>query len=190
MDYIHFEKYKIFPMTYCPIRKLFYINIPKTKFIKSNKKMRFNFIIGGNIINDKSYLIKLIDGKKVNEINFIEYDNKVKKLNDNFYQEFIKPKIKIIKNYSSDMSSEKETFSSDDEYSQLGKKIMPELKENNKEEGNIEQFKKRKRIISCDVTCHLKSILRNKLGLNINKCDNKVNNKNKRVRFGSVEFSY
>ena len=67
---------------------------------------------------------------------------------------------------------------------------MTELKKNNKEEVNIEKFKKRKRIISCDVTCHLKSILRNKLGLNINKCDNKVNNKNKRVRFGSVEFSY
>ena len=177
-------------MTYCPIRKLFYINIPKTKFIKSNKKMRFNFIIGGNIIIDKTYSIKLFNGEKVNEINFIEYDNKVKKLNDNFYQEFIKPKIKILKNYSSDMSSEKETFSSDDEYSQLGKKIRPKLNENKNDEGNIEQFKRRKRIISCDMTYNLKSILRNKLGLNLNRCETKINNKNKRVRFGSVEFSY
>ena len=42
--------------------------------------MRFNFIIGGNIIIDKTYSIRLFNGEKVNEINFIEYDNKVKKL--------------------------------------------------------------------------------------------------------------
>ena len=177
-------------MTYCPIRKLFYINIPKNKFIKSNKTMRFNFIIGGNTVIDKSYLIKLFNGEKVNEINFIEYDNKVKNLNYNFYNEFIKPKLTITKNYSSDISSEKETFSSEDEYSQLGKKIRPKLNESRKDDGIIEKYKKRKRIISCDMTCHLKLILRNKLGLNINRCETKINNKNKRVRFGSVEFSY
>ena len=44
VDYVKLEKYKIFPMNYCPIRKTFYINIPKKKFIKSNKTMRFNFL--------------------------------------------------------------------------------------------------------------------------------------------------
>ena len=61
---------------------------------------------------------------------------------------------------------------------------------NKLEEGSIEQFRRRKRIISCDETFHLKSILRNKLGINFNRCQSKNNNEPKQVRFGSVEFSY
>ena len=194
VDYIKLEKYKIFSMNYCPIRKTFYINIPKKKFIKSNKTMRFNFMIGGHKVLDKSYLIKLYNGERINEINFIDFDKKIKQLNDTIYKEISKPKI--IKNYSSDISTERETFSSDDdEYSQLGKKIN--IKKNKVikkigqlEEGSIEQFRRRKRIISCDETFHLKSILRNKLGINLNRCESKNNNAKKRVRFGSVEFSY
>ena len=188
VDYIKLEKYKIFRMNYCPIRKTFYINIPKKKFIKSNKTMRFNFIIGDYKVIDKSYLIKLYNGEKINEINFIEVDRKIKRLNDSIYNEILKPKI--VKNYSSDNSTKRDTFSSDDdEYSQLRKKEKKN-KEEEIEKGSFEQIRRTKRIISCDETFHLKSILRNKLGINFNRCQSKNNNETKQVRFGSVEFSY
>ena len=177
VDYIKLEKYKIFSMNYCPIRKTFYINIPKKKFIKSNKTMRFNFIIGDYKVIDKSYLIKLYNGEKINEINFIDVDRKIKRLNDSFYNEILKPKI--VKNYSSDISTKRDTFSSDDdEYSHLRKKDKKN-EEEEIEKGSFEQIRRTKRIISCDETFHLKSILRNKLGINFNRCQSKNNNEPK-----------
>ncbi len=189
VDYVKLEKFKIFPMNYCSIRKIFYINIPKSKFIKSNKTIRFNFIINGNKILDKSYIQKIYNGENVNEYNFIEYDNRIKLLNNTIYKEFFKPKIHI-NNYSSDLSTEIGSIpSEDEEYSNLGKKIQSYKKIEKLEEEYLSCFNKRKRIISCDVNFHLKSILKNKLGICLNRSESKCEN-SKKVKFGSIEFSY
>ena len=105
VDYIKLEKYKIFRMNYCPIRKTFYINIPKSKFLKSNKTIRFNFIINGNKVIDKSYIQKSYNGEYVNEYDFIEYDKRIKSLNNKIYKELFKPNI-FNKSYSSDLSTD------------------------------------------------------------------------------------
>ena len=78
-DYSDNDKSMILPMKYCPIRKLFILSIPKTKFIlaqKDCKIVRFNFIYKGNMFfEEEQYKLVDFNGKKVHEINFSDYDN-------------------------------------------------------------------------------------------------------------------
>ena len=91
------KKFEIFPLKFCPIRKRFVFDIPKKKFfLKSNKTLRFNFITNDEIIVDNSFNSCNINNVFVNEINFIDIDNKIKKLNETIYN--FKKKSKIRKN--------------------------------------------------------------------------------------------
>lgn len=99
------KKFEIFPLKFCQIRKRFVFDIPKKKFfLKSNKTLRFNFIANDEIIVDNSFISYNINNIFVNEINFIDIDNKIKKLNETIYnfkkklniKKYLKP-IKILK---------------------------------------------------------------------------------------------
>jgi len=91
------KKFEIFPLKFCQIRKRFVFDIPKKKFfLKSNKTLRFNFITNDEIIVDNSFLSRNINNVFVNEINFIDIDNKIKKLNETIYN--FKKKLNIKKN--------------------------------------------------------------------------------------------
>ena len=187
--FVKLEKYKIFPMNYCPIRKTFYINIPKSKFLKSNKTIRFNFIINGNKVIDKSYIQKSYNGEYVNEYDFIQYDKRIKSLNNKIYKELFKPNI-FNKSYSSDLSTDiTSSPNKDEEFFNLKKKNQSHKTIKKLEEEYISSFNKSKSIISCNINYHLKSILINKSGIYLNRSENKLKN-SKRVKFGSVEFSY
>jgi hypothetical protein len=90
------KKFEIVPLNFCPIRKRFVFDIPKKKFfLKSNKTLRFNFIANDQIIVDNSFYSCNINNIFVNEINFIDIDNKIKKLNEMIYN--FKKKIKYEK---------------------------------------------------------------------------------------------
>ena len=85
-------------MNFCPIRKRFVFDIPKKKFfLKSNKTLRFNFIVNDEIIVDNSFFSCNINNIFVNEINFIDIDNKIKKLNETIYN--FKKKLNMKKKY-------------------------------------------------------------------------------------------
>ena len=92
------KKFEIYPLNFCPIRKRFVLDIPKKKFIlKSNKTLRFNFIANDEIIVDNSFFSCNINNIFVNEINFIDIDNKIKKLNETIYN--FKKKLNMKKKY-------------------------------------------------------------------------------------------
>lgn len=90
-DYYDNEKSMILPMKYCPIRKYFILQIPKTKFVlakEDSKIVRFYFIYNGNMFFEEEQY-KLVDfkGKKVHEVNFSNYDKNLYD-NDNIYCNF------------------------------------------------------------------------------------------------------
>lgn len=72
-------KYKILLVKFCPIRNCFVFEIPKSKFLKKKKIMRFNFIIDNKIIIDPSFDFVLFGDSYVNQIDFKVYDDKVLK---------------------------------------------------------------------------------------------------------------
>ena len=86
-DFFDNNKSMIFKMKYCPIRKLFFFPIPKTKFVlakKDCKIVRFIFLYDGNIFFEEE-LYKIVDfnGKQVHEINFSKYDEIINENNIN-----------------------------------------------------------------------------------------------------------
>lgn len=70
-------KFKILPLKFCSIRNTYVFDIPKSKFTKNKKIMRFNFIIDDEVTVDTSYDYVLFGDCYVNQIDFKEYDNKI-----------------------------------------------------------------------------------------------------------------
>lgn len=197
-DYFDNNKSMIFKMKYCPIRKIFFLPIPKTKFVLAKKEykiVRFLFLYDGNTFFEEE-LYKLVDfnGKQVHEINFSEYDEINNKININDTEDEDE-----MQGLSYKKSTEKPSnvyndytplsFSSDEE---------KEKKNSRKESKDSNEIKKQKfeRVKKKGKTCKLRnpkylkiiSILKGKnFGRRKGSCpfDNE-----RHVRFGTVTFSY
>ena len=196
----NYNKFKIFNLNFCPIRKKFVFDIPKKKFIKSNKIFRFVFLINNKIFIDKHYKCILINGIIMNTINFKEIDEKIKFLNKTIYKEIILKnmlnQMKLISSDSTNFDSEEDNNNNNENYllnyknnfhllykknpKNNKKKLINDLinKNNN---NKITIFNEKNS--DNESSLSPKSILKTKKN-NINK-----NNKRK-VSFGKVQFSY
>lgn len=196
-DYLDNTKSMIFKMKYCPIRKIFFFPIPKTKFVlakKDCKIVRFVFLYDGNIFFEEE-LYKLVDfnGKQVHEINFSKYDEIINENNitnigeeDEMqglsYKKSTEQKSNVYNDYTP------LSFSSDDENEKNSRK---ESKDSN--EIKMKKFERAKRK---GKTCKLRnpkylkiiSILK---GRNFERRKGSCPFDNGRhVQFGTVTFSY
>lgn len=80
------DEYKIKKLKFCPIRKAFVLDIPKTKFYNSKKVINFNFIKNNEIFFDNAYKKVLYANKTyVHQIDFSLYDKGQKFLDENVY---------------------------------------------------------------------------------------------------------
>ena len=194
IDYQDTNKTMILPMQYCPLRKYFVLQIPKTKFVladQNNKIVRFNFLYKGNIFFDEEqYSIVDFKGKRVHEINFSQFDerkcqliNKMN-LNENTLV-FTKQKSHYIKKESL------LSFSSDDDNEKNG--LRKKSKDSN---GNIKpKFERNKKK---GKTCKLKnsnflkiiSILKDSQIERQKRRRRCTLNPERHVQFGTVTFSY
>jgi len=210
-DLSDISKFKIINLNFCSIRKRYTCDIPKYKFLKSNKTFRFNFIINNEEIVDNNYKIKFINNKYINEIDFKVIDEKVKILNEKIYNPIIYGKVlsrlRSKSNDSTEPEEDERAFNSsedeEDDYKSLrAEKTKNEEKFIRKRSERISDdlsktFKvnriemppitgKRKRIISsCSDIIEIKGIL--KRSGSIYQSDRK---KNRRISFGKVQFAY
>lgn len=111
-DQRNYKKFKIFKLNFCPIRKKYVFDIPKKKFIKSNKIFRFVFLINNKIFIDKHYKCILINGIIINTINFKEIDEKINFLNKTIYKDII---LKNMFNQMKLVSSDSTNFDSEED---------------------------------------------------------------------------
>ena len=218
-------------MQFCPLRKIYTFDFPKSifksqhKITKSSslsspsshanaKILRFNFIINGKLLIAPHYQLINIDNHYINQIDFVEIDEKIKNNNKIINKYLYKSKskcdyeIKYIQNInkhnkcsnlfhelSYDNDSEGED---DDEYGGLRLGIKTNNNNNtiiskvSREcfNNGIDTKRIRKRFTTDSImfnnVTHLKSIL---------KCTMKMNcverrAKERRVSFGTVQFSY
>ena len=194
IDYQDMSKTMVLPMKYCPLRKYFVLQIPKTKFVlaeQNSKIVRFNFLYKGNTFFDEDqYSIIDFKGKRVHEINFSQYDKKKCHLiNKNFLNEntlsFIKQKSHYIRNESL------LSFSSDDDNDKIGLRKFSKDSNGNGKPKFVRNKKKGK-------TCKLKNSNALKI-ISILK-DGQIERQKRRrrctlnperhVKFGTVTFSY
>ena len=198
-DLSDINKFKIINLNFCSIRKRYVCDIPKFKFLKSNKTFRFNFIINNEEIVDNNYKMKIINKKFVNEIDFKLIDEKIKFLNEKIYNPIIYNfRLRTKSNDSTEPEEDKIFNSSDeDDYESLraentnkkfkrnrNERISDDLTKNNKFEIAPIQNKRKRNISSSDIF-EVKGIL--KRSGSIFHSERK---KNRRISFGKVQFAY
>ena len=199
-DLSDINKFKIINLNFCSIRKRYVCDIPKFKFLKSNKTFRFNFIINNEEIVDNNYKMKIINKKFVNEIDFKLIDEKIKFLNEKIYNPIIYNfRLRTKSNDSTEPEEDKIFNSSEDEddYESLraentnkkfkrnrNERISDDLTKNNKFEIAPIQNKRKRNISSSDIF-EVKGIL--KRAGSIFHSERK---KNRRISFGKVQFAY
>lgn len=199
-DLSDINKFKIINLNFCSIRKRYVCDIPKFKFLKSNKTFRFNFIINNEEIVDNNYKMKIINKKFVNEIDFKLIDEKIKFLNEKIYNPIIYNfRLRTKSNDSTEPEEDKIFNSSEDEddYESLraentnkkfkrnrNERISDDLTKNNKFEIAPIQNKRKRNISSSDIF-EVKGIL--KRAGSIFHTERK---KNRRISFGKVQFAY
>ena len=199
-DLSDINKFKIINLNFCSIRKRYVCDIPKFKFLKSNKTFRFNFIINNEEIVDNNYKMKIINKKFVNEIDFKLIDEKIKFLNEKIYNPIIYNfRLRTKSNDSTEPEEDKIFNSSEDEddYKSLraentnkkfkrnrNERISDDLTKNNKFEIAPIQNKRKRNISSSDIF-EVKGIL--KRSGSIFHTERK---KNRRISFGKVQFAY
>ena len=199
-DLSDINKFKIINLNFCSIRKRYVCDIPKFKFLKSNKTFRFNFIINNEEIVDNNYKMKIINKKFVNEIDFKLIDEKIKFLNEKIYNPIIYNfRLRTKSNDSTEPEEDKIFNSSEDEddYKSLraentnkkfkrnrNERISDDLTKNNKFEIAPIQNKRKRNISSSDIF-EVKGIL--KRSGSIFHSERK---KNRRISFGKVQFAY
>ena len=200
-DLSDINKFKIINLNFCSIRKSYVCDIPKFKFLKSNKTFRFNFIINNEEIVDNNYKMKIINKKFVNEIDFKLIDEKIKFLNEKIYNPIIYNfRLRTKSNDSTEPEEEEKIFNSsedEDDYESLraentnkkfkrnrNERISDDLTKNNKFEIAPIQNKRKRNISSSDIF-EVKGIL--KRSGSIFHSERK---KNRRISFGKVQFAY
>ena len=199
-DLSDINKFKIINLNFCSIRKRYVCDIPKFKFLKSNKTFRFNFIINNEEIVDNNYKMKIINKKFVNEIDFKLIDEKIKFLNEKIYNPIIYNFRLGTKSNDSTEPEEDKIFNSsedEDDYKSLraentnkklkrnrNERISDDLTKNNKFEIAPIQNKRKRNISSSDIF-EVKGIL--KRSGSIFHSERK---KNRRISFGKVQFAY
>jgi hypothetical protein len=199
----NYNKFKFFNLNFCPIRKKFVFDIPKKKFIKSNKIFRFVFLINNKIFIDKHYKCILINGIIMNTINFKEIDEKINFLNKTIYKDIILKnmlnQMKLISSDSTNFDSEEDNNNNNNnnENFLLNNKnnfhlLYKKNPKNNKKKlinDLINKNNNNKIIIFNEKNSDNESSLSPKSILKTKK--NKINKNNKRkVSFGKVQFSY
>ena len=209
-DLSDISKFKIINLNFCSIRKRYVCDIPKYKFLKSNKTFRFNFIINNEEIVDNNYKTKLINNKFINEIDFKVIDEKIKILNEKIYNPIIYGKVlsrlRSKSNDSTEPEEDEKIFNSSDDEDDDYKSLRAEKPKN--EEKFIRKRSerisddltktyivnrieippipgKRKRNISSSDIIVIKGIL--KRSGSIYQSDRK---KSRRISFGKVQFAY
>ena len=107
------NEYKILPLRFCPIRKIFACDIPKNKFFTSKKKMRFLFMNKNEeVFFDDNYKKVFFYNIYVHEIDFSSID-KNQKITEELYR---KESIDRQKNNNSNLSSNISTEDEKDKY--------------------------------------------------------------------------
>ena len=197
-DQRNYKKYKIFKLNFCPFRKKYVFDIPKKKFIKSNKLFKFVFLINNKPFIDKNYKCILINGIIMNTINFKEYDEKIYLLNKTVYNEIL---LKNMLNNMKSISSDSTNLDSDEDNNNNiknenfllnNKNNFHLLYNKNLVINNKNLINKNNNIIfnkkfssNEEISFSPKSILKTKIRKNnINK------NSLRKVSFGKVQFSY
>lgn len=199
-DLSDINKFKIINLNFCSIRKRYVCDIPKFKFLKSNKTFRFNFIINNEEIVDNNYKMKIINKKFVNEIDFKLIDEKIKFLNEKIYNPIIYNfRLRTKSNDSTEPEEEEKIFNSSDEddYKSLraentnkkfkrnrNERISDDLTKNNKFEIAPIQNKRKRNISSSDIF-EVKGILKR-----TGSIFHSERKKNRRISFGKVQFAY
>ena len=199
-DLSDINKFKIINLNFCSIRKRYVCDIPKFKFLKSNKTFRFNFIINNEEIVDNNYKMKIINKKFVNEIDFKLIDEKIKFLNEKIYNPIIYNfRLRTKSNDSTEPEEDKIFNSSEDEddYKSLraentnkkfkrnrNERISDDLTKNNKFEIAPIQNKRKRNISSSDIF-EVKGILKR-----TGSIFHTERKKNRRISFGKVQFAY
>ena len=199
-DLSDINKFKIINLNFCSIRKRYVCDIPKFKFLKSNKTFRFNFIINNEEIVDNNYKMKIINKKFVNEIDFKLIDEKIKFLNEKIYNPIIYNfRLRTKSNDSTEPEEDKIFNSSEDEddYKSLraentnkkfkrnrNERISDDLTKNNKFEIAPIQNKRKRNISSSDIF-EVKGILKR-----TGSIFHSERKKNRRISFGKVQFAY
>jgi len=209
-DLSDISKFKIINLNFCSIRKRYVCDIPKYKFLKSNKTFRFNFIINNEEIVDNNYKTKLINNKFINEIDFKVIDEKIKILNEKIYNPIIYGKVlsrlRSKSNDSTEPDEDEKVFNSsedeEDDYKSLraekpknekrfvrkrSERISDDLSnifKNNKFEIAPIQGKRKRNFSNTDII-QIKGIL--KRSGSIYQSDRK---KTRRISFGKVQFAY
>jgi len=186
----NYKKYKIFKLNFCPIRNKYVFDIPKKKFIKSNKNFKFIFLINNKPFIDKNYKCILINGIIMNSINFKEYDEKINLLNKTVYNNIIfKNMLNNMKSFSSDSTN----FDSEEENNNNNNSKKGYFLLYNKNKFNLLYNKNliinNKKLINDSINKNNnitpKSILKTKTRKN-----NNIKNNTRKVSFGKVQFSY
>ena len=200
-DLSDINKFKIINLNFCSIRKRYVCDIPKFKFLKSNKTFRFNFIINNEEIVDNNYKMKIINKKFVNEIDFKLIDEKIKFLNEKIYNPIIYNfRLRTKSNDSTEPEEEDKIFNSsedEDDYKSLraentnkkfkrnrNERISDDLTKNNKFEIAPIQNKRKRNISSSDIF-EVKGILKR-----TGSIFHSERKKNRRISFGKVQFAY
>ena len=200
-DLSDINKFKIINLNFCSIRKRYVCDIPKFKFLKSNKTFRFNFIINNEEIVDNNYKMKIINKKFVNEIDFKLIDEKIKFLNEKIYNPIIYNfRLRTKSNDSTEPEEEEKIFNSnedEDDYKSLraentnkkfkrnrNERISDDLTKNNKFEIAPIQNKRKRNISSSDIF-EVKGILKR-----TGSIFHTERKKNRRISFGKVQFAY
>jgi hypothetical protein len=200
-DLSDINKFKIINLNFCSIRKRYVCDIPKFKFLKSNKTFRFNFIINNEEIVDNNYKMKIINKKFVNEIDFKLIDEKIKFLNEKIYNPIIYNfRLRTKSNDSTEPEEEEKIFNSsedEDDYKSLraentnkkfkrnrNERISDDLTKNNKFEIAPIQNKRKRNISSSDIF-EVKGILKR-----TGSIFHSERKKNRRISFGKVQFAY
>ena len=204
-DLSDINKFKIINLNFCSIRKRYVCDIPKFKFLKSNKTFRFNFIINNEEIVDNNYKMKLINKKFINEIDFKLIDEKIKNLNEKIYYPIIYKTISNrLRTKSNDSTEEEEKIfnSSEDEddYKSLRaektkndekfvrkrtERISDDLSKTYKKNKFEIIPSKRKRNISSSEIFEVKGILKSSGSIFYSE-----RKKNRKISFGKVQFAY
>ena len=204
-DLSDINKFKIINLNFCSIRKRYVLDIPKIKFLKSNKTFRFNFIINNEEIVDNNYKMKLINKKFINEIDFKLIDEKIKNLNEKIYYPIIYKTISNrLRTKSNDSTEEEEKIfnSSEDEddYKSLRaektkndekfvrkrtERISDDLSKTYKKNKFEIIPSKRKRNISSSEIFEVKGILKRSGSIFYSE-----RKKNRKISFGKVQFAY
>ena len=196
----NYNKFKFFNLNFCPIRKKFVFDIPKKKFIKSNKIFRFVFLINNKIFIDKHYKCILINGIIMNTINFKEIDEKINFLNKTIYKDIILKnmlnQMKLISSDSTNFDSEEDNNNNNENYILNNKNnfhlLYKKNPKNNKKKlinDLINKNNNNKITIFNEKNSDNESSLSPKSILKTKK--NNINKNNKRkVSFGKVQFSY